>query len=166
MLNIGTVLKDEIKRLSRRTARPLYAPLKKDIAALKRIVAHQKKAIHRLERDNARLIADLTSRISHLPQASEQEASKVRISPRIIKAQRSRLGLSQGEFGKLLGVSTHSIFLWEKGKSAPRPKVKAVLAVVRQLGRRDAQQRLEAMAAVKGNGAGKTGCQAGKRVKR
>lgn len=161
MPNIGTVLKEEIKRLSRRTTRPLYAPLKRDIAELKRLVSHQKKAIQKLERDNARLMKDLTSRISRLPEASEQEASKIRISPRIIRAQRTRLGLSQGEFGKLLGVSTHSVFLWEKGKNAPRPKVKSAFAAVRHLGRRDAQQRLEAMASVGGNG----GRASGNRVK-
>lgn len=152
MPNIGTILKEEIKRLSRRTVRPLYASLKRDMAELKRIVSHQKKAIQKLERDNARLLADLTSRISRIPEASEQEAQKVRLSPRIIRAQRARLGLSQGEFGKLLGVSTHSIFLWEKGKASPRPKVKAPFAAVKHLGRRKARQRLEAMAAVGGNG--------------
>lgn len=151
MPNIGTILKDEIKRLSRRTTGPMYVPLKTDIAKLKRIVSQQKKAIHKLERDNARLMADLTSRIARLPSASENEAHKVQISPRIIRAQRARLGLSQREFGELLGVSTHSVFLWEKGITSPRPKVKVVFAAVRQLGRRDAQQRLEAMASVNGN---------------
>ena len=110
MLNIGTILKEEIKRLSRRTTRPLYALLKQDIAELRRIVRNQKKAIQKLERDNARLMADLTSRMARLPAAPETEVQKVRISPRIIKAQRARLGLSQREFGKLLGVSTHSVF--------------------------------------------------------
>lgn len=150
MPNFGVVLKEEIGRLSRRTAKVFYVPLKKDVAELKRVVVQQRRAIQKLERDNARLVADLSSRIARLPEVSAQDAEHVRISPRIIKAQRNRLGLSQDEFAELLGVSGHSVFLWEHEKSTPRPKIKAAFAAVRQLGRREARERLEAIATVKG----------------
>lgn len=152
MPNLGSVLREEIKRISRRSTKPLYAPLKRDLADLKRAVREQRETIARLSHDNARLVADLNARIARLPEISSQEAEHTRISPRIIKAQRVRLGLSQDEFAKLLGVSGHSVFLWEHEKSTPRPRVKTAFAAVRQLGRREARQRLEAMASVNGNG--------------
>lgn len=148
MPNIGTVLKEEITRLSRRSTKSLYIPLKRDIVALKRTVVVHRRTIEKLAKDNARLVADLNSRIARLPEVSQQQAEHVRISPRIMKAQRTRLGLSQEEFAKLLGVSGHSVFLWEHEKASPRPKVKTAFAAVRQLGRREARQRLEAMASL------------------
>ena len=151
MPNIGAVLREEITRLSRRTTTVFCAPLKKSVAGLKHIVVAQRRAIEKLAQDNARLIADLNSRIARLPGITEGQAAHVRISARIIRAQRARLGLSQDEFAKLLGVSGHSVFLWEHSKATPRPKVKAGFAAVRQLGRREARQRLEAMASVNGN---------------
>jgi DNA-binding transcriptional regulator YiaG len=150
MPNIGAVLREEIGRLSRRTTKVFCSPLKKDVAALKHVVIEQRRAMQKLERDNTRLIKDLNARIVCLPEVSPQDAHKVRISPRIIKAQRTRLGLSQDEFAKLLGVSGHSVFLWEHAKANPRPRVKAGFAAVRQFGRREARQRLEAMAAING----------------
>lgn len=148
MPNIGAMLKEEITRLSRRSTKNIYVPLKKDVAELKRVVVEQRRTIERLAKDNVRLVADLNSRIARLPEVPQQQAEHVRISPRIIKAQRTRLGLSQDEFAKLLGVSGHSVFLWEHEKAAPRPKIKAAFAAVRQLGKREARQRLEAMASL------------------
>ena len=133
MPNIGAVLRDEIGRLSRRTTKTFYSPLKRDVANLKRTVTEQRRAIEMLTRNNARLLADLNSRIANPPEVPAGEAERVRISPRIIKAQRVRLGLSQDKFAKLLGVSGHSVFLWEHAKATPRSKVKAGLAAVRQL---------------------------------
>jgi DNA-binding transcriptional regulator YiaG len=152
MPNIGTVLREEITRLSRRSTKALFMPLKKDVAGLKHIVLEQRRTIEQLGRANARLIADLNSRISKLPEVSAQDAEHVRISPRLIKAQRGRLGLSQEQFGRLLGVSAHAVFLWEHAKATPRAKVKGSFAAVRQLGKREARQRLDAMAATSGNG--------------
>ena len=154
MPNIGSILKDEIKRLSRRTGKVFFSPLKRDLAKLKSIVTEQRGAIQRLERDNARLIADLNSRIAHLPEVPQEEAAHARISPRLILAQRKRLRLSQEELGHLLGVSGHTIFLWEHDKARPRAKVKAALAAVRHLGRREAREMLKAMASVNGGGHG------------
>ncbi|NCQ35049.1 hypothetical protein GW813_08255 [bacterium] len=150
MPNLGTVLKEEIKRLSRRSTAALHRPLKKDVAELKRVVAQQKRVIESLRRDSRRLMADLNGRIAKLPAVSEKDAQRIRLSSRIIASQRKRLGLTQDEFGNLLGVSGHSVFLWEHKKASPRRKVKAAFAVVRTLGRREARQRLEAMATVNG----------------
>lgn len=151
MPNIGTILKDEISRLARRSIRPVYAPLKKDVVALKHAVAHLKRQNQKLLRDNARLMAEMKSRLTRLPSVTEEETRKTRISPKLIKSKRKRLGLSREDYGKLLGVSSASVLAWEMGRSRPRPKVRAALAAVRKLGKREARQRLEALATTNGH---------------
>ena len=70
MPNLAAVLKAEIARLSRRALRPLYVPIKKDVAALKRALAEQKRLVTRLPKDNARLVADLNTRLAAPPSIS------------------------------------------------------------------------------------------------
>jgi DNA-binding transcriptional regulator YiaG len=146
MPNLGLVLKQEIARLSRRAIKPTLAELKRDNVALKRRLAQQQKTMQTLLRDNARLMSDLNSRTGKLA-AEGGDSTKIRLGPSLIKAQRKRLGLSQQEFGRLLGVSTNTMLLWEKGKTSPREKMRPLFAAVRKLGRRDAKRRLEAMSA-------------------
>jgi len=149
MPNIGLLLKQEISRLARRAAKPAYAEIKKDMAELKRRFAKQRKTVETLQRSNDRLVADLNSRIGKLTVPQGAAFAKIRLGPKLIQAQRKRLGLSRREFGKLLGVSANTLYLWENGKTAPRAKIKAAFAAVRQLGRRQAKQKLEALVPAK-----------------
>ena len=50
-----------------------------------------------------------------------------------LRAQRSRIGLSQTDFGKLLGVSAQSIYSWESEKARPRADQIAKLVALRSL---------------------------------
>jgi DNA-binding transcriptional regulator YiaG len=148
MPNLGTILNEEIRRLSRRSCRPLYAQVKKDVAMLKHMVAALKRDNQKLLKDNARLMADLHSRMTALPAVSESEARQIRIGPKLILAQRKRLELSRQDFAKLLSVSAGAVLTWETGRSRPKPKVKAAFAALRKLGKRAAQERLEILASV------------------
>ncbi len=149
MPNLGAMLKQEITRLARRAIKPAYAELKKDVAELKHRAAQQRRTIQALEQANARLLADFNSRTGRLEAPAEEESGKIRLGPKLIQAQRKRLGLSQQEFAKLLGVSTNTLWLWEHGKTAPRAKSKAIFASVRQLGRREVKQKLQAISEAK-----------------
>lgn len=146
MPNLAAVLNAEIARLARRSVRPLYVPIKKDVAVLKRTISRQKRAIAQLQRDNTRLLTDLNTRLAAPPAATDAEVQHARISPRLIRSQRQRLGLSQTAFGKLLGVSGGAVLAWEGGKSKPRAAAKAALVAVRKVGKREARRRLEALA--------------------
>lgn len=150
MPNLIVVLRSEIARLARRAIRPLYTPMKRDVVALKHAVAQQKRIMARLARDNARLVADLNSRIAAPPTASEDEVKHARLSPRLIRSQRARLGLSRDAFAKLVGVSGGAVLAWEGGKSKPRATAKAAIVAVRKVGKREARERLAIL--VKPNG--------------
>jgi DNA-binding transcriptional regulator YiaG len=152
MPNLAAVLKAEIIRLARRSTRPLYVPIKKDVSALKRALVQQRRALAQLARDNARLVADLNTRLATPSIVSDAEIQHARISPRLIKAQRTRLGLSRDAFAKLVGVTGGAVLAWEGGKSKPRAAAKAALVAIRKLGKREARTRLEVLANTNGNG--------------
>ena len=143
MPNFAAILKTEIARLARRSTRPLYAPIKKDVAVLKRTLAEHKRLLTELAKDNTRLLADLQARIAAPTTASDEETRQARLGPRLIHSQRKRLGLSRAAFAKLLGVSSGAVVAWEGGRSKPRTAAKAAIVAIRAMGRRDARQRLE-----------------------
>ena len=145
MPNLAAVLKTEIARLARRSTRPLYIPLKKDVAALKRALAQQRRLTAQLARDNARLVADLNSRHAAPSMASPDEVQHARMSPRLVRSQRARLGLARDSFAKLLGVTGGAVLAWESGRSKPRATAKAAIIAIRSLGKREARERLAAM---------------------
>jgi DNA-binding transcriptional regulator YiaG len=76
------------------------------------------------------------------------DAKPHRFSAKGLQAQRTRLDLSAGDFGKLLGVGAQSIYSWEVEKSRPRAGQIAKLAALRGVGKREAAARLEASASV------------------
>lgn len=144
-MNIGRLLKDEILKLSGRVVRRETAALRKDVAALKRQAAAGRRELAALRRDNAGLIEDLRARLS-APAAAPAKASRhARLSPRLIRALRARLGLPREAFAKLVGVSAGAVITWESGKSKPREAAKAALVSLRSLGRREARWRLQTL---------------------
>lgn len=58
---------------------------------------------------------------------------------------RARLDLSAEDFGRLVGVSSQSVYNWEQEKSRPRPAQVAAIAAVRTIGKREALARLAQM---------------------
>ena len=61
-----------------------------------------------------------------------------------------RLGLSAADYGSLVGVSAQSIYNWEQGHASPRPAQLKVIAALRGVGKREAQERLKQLS-VKGS---------------
>jgi DNA-binding transcriptional regulator YiaG len=117
MPNIGSVLKEEITRLSRKEVRKQIEPVRKssnqqrtDIARLKRDVSALRKQIRTL------------SKSSSVP-ATQQDrpAEMIRFVAKGLKAQRTRLGLSAADYAKLVGVSGQTVYNWEQGAANPAP---------------------------------------------
>jgi len=141
MPNVATVLRDEIVRLARKELRQQVGPIKKanvdlrgKVSALKKEVADLQRMVRHLEsRQNKRLGMD-----------QKQTADKqIRFSPKWVKADRERLGLSAKDYGALVGVSNVTIHSWESGKSRPKADRLAAWAEVRGIGKREAQRRLD-----------------------
>lgn len=141
MPNLATVLKDEIRRLARKEVRQEVEPTRKLVAQQRRDIAELKRQVQQQERTIAFLQQREKQRLAKKP--TEQLAQNARFSPTRLRSQRERLGLSAADYARLVGVSAQSIYLWEQGKSRPRPQQLAALVAVRGIGKREAQRRLE-----------------------
>jgi len=147
MSDIAKVIKEEIRRLARKEARAATAGLRKDSAALKRAVADHKRRIAKLERDNRGLVIEANRRRKEAVQVTDDEVESARITAKMIRAIRAKLGLSQAQLAQLLGVNSQTVYQWEhkQGRLSFRGNAKAAIVEVRKLDRKEAQKRLVAL---------------------
>ncbi len=138
-MDIKQVLSDEIRRLARKEIKQAVAPLHAAISALKKQIAEQKRQIADLEKHA------VEANVESVPKAAEDEGAEktVRINASGILRLRTKLGLTQGEFAKLLGVALHTVSVWEQGRRIPRYKHKVRICALRGLGKRDLKKMLE-----------------------
>ena len=142
MPNVASVLREEIKRLSRKEIRQSTNRIKGKVIALSKTVSRQRKQVAGLEKEIAQL-RKVVMAGKPAPIAAPAEAlKKARLGPRSIRAQRNRLKLTQAEYAKLLCVSSPTILAWEKGKSTPRGEKLAALVGIRKVSPAEARQRL------------------------
>ena len=142
-MNIGTAIKDEITRLSRKESRRQVDPTRKSTVQIRREVTTLKRQVAQLERQ----VATLLRKVGGTMAAKADAAAKPpRFSAKGLQAQRARVAFSASDFGKLLGVSAQSIYNWETEKARPRAEQIAKLAALRGLGKRQLSQRLEQLA--------------------
>jgi DNA-binding transcriptional regulator YiaG len=142
MSNVAKALKAEISRISRKEAKSAVDPIAKTNTVLKKIVIDLKRRIAALEKENRRLLAAAKKEKPVAPQEPSEETKKARITSTTIRSLRSRLGLSQAKFGKLAGVTTGAVYLWEN-KEGPlnlREKTKAALLSIKGMGAREAKE--------------------------
>jgi DNA-binding transcriptional regulator YiaG len=139
MPNIAGVLKEEIRRLAKKEIKvqvgktqKAAAQYRRDIAMLTRQLGQQDREIKLLKKQGQQ----------GQPEAEEDELEGVRFSARSVKAQRSRLGLSAADYGKLVGVSGLTIYNWEQEKARPRKAQLASLVAVRGIGKKEALKKL------------------------
>jgi DNA-binding transcriptional regulator YiaG len=145
MSNIRTALKEEISRLARKEVRSQVEPTKKTATTHRHDIAALKRQVASLERQVALLLRKNTG---GRPEVSpEANAKPVRFSAKRLQSQRSRLGLSAIDFGRLLGVSAQTIYNWEHEVARPRTEQLGKLAALRGIGKREAGERLKQLAA-------------------
>lgn len=145
MSDLGTVLKQEIRRLARKELRAQLSLTKGQVAQHRRAIAALKRTLSAQERTIAAL-SQLVSRHERArPAAVTKRPDGVRYSARSVRSQRKRLGLSADDFGKLVGVSSQAIYNWEHKLAKPREQQFLAFLELRGLGRREVKRRLEAL---------------------
>lgn len=147
MPNLGSLLKDEITRLSRKVIKSEVSSLRKASAHYRSEIAALKRRISGLEQQ-LRRVSKSAKAIS--PPALEESSARtgsIRLSPAGLAKHRVRLGLTLKEAGALMGASALTVSRWEKEGSGVVPRGKSLLAIAayRKLGRREARAKLEAM---------------------
>ena len=81
------------------------------------------------------------------PPAAQAGASsdRRRFSAKGFASLRRRLGVSAREFGLLVGASAQSIYNWDVGKTRPRARHLAAVAVLRGMGKHEVTKRLASL---------------------
>jgi DNA-binding XRE family transcriptional regulator len=141
MPNIGAVLREEITRLARKESRSQVDPTRKAALQHRRDIAALKRQVAVLQRQLALVSRKLLSGPAALP-AAKDSAKRLRFVAKGLRAHRERLGLSQANLAKLLGVSAQSVYNWENEVSRPRAEQVARIAAMRGLGKREVAARL------------------------
>ena len=141
MSKIASVLKEEISRLARKEITARTGVLRKASAQYRRDIAQLKRQAGELEKKIAYL-----ERLEKRRAEKGAPLSKIegrRFSARGLKTHRKSVGLSAADYGRLVGVTAQTIYNWERGKARPRDQQLASLLAVKELGKREAHNRLE-----------------------
>lgn len=144
MPNIGSVLRDEIARVARKST-------KTELEALRKASAEHRRQLAALKREVASLSRQLKAagrgtRVAPRGDAESDEGDvQLRFSAKGFAKKRQQLGISAADMGKLLGVSALSVYKWESGKARPRAKNLPAIAAVRGLGKRAVAKQLESI---------------------
>lgn len=142
MTNIASALRSEISRVARKEVRS-------EIENLKKASSQYRAAIAQLRRE----VGDLQKQLKRAGKSGATEARLAngadpktprRFSATRLAAHRTKLGLSAAAYGKLVGMSGATIYLWEQGKSRPNAEQLQQLAAVRALGKRAAREKAAA----------------------
>jgi DNA-binding transcriptional regulator YiaG len=142
MGRVEDAVRSEIMRLVRRELRGVVLPLGKEVRQLKRGLGRLSKGVARLERVVAAQVREAQARKERL-EVPEEEARTARLSARLIRALRTRLGITQAQLAVLVGVSARGVTRWEQGEISPRGQNRATLVALRKLGRRAVKRMLE-----------------------
>lgn len=141
MPNIGTVLKTEIARLSRKEARREVESTKKASALHRRHIAELNRTVRKLAQE----VASLKRRVGREGPGTDPSgaaAPRLRFVAKGFRAHRAKLGLSAADYGRLLGVSAQSVYNWERNAAVPRREQLERIAALRGIGKREANARL------------------------
>ena len=141
MANIGTLLKQEISRLSKREIRKELASTKKASVSYRHDIAALKRQVVALERKAAMLAKQTPAAANNAPATPPDRP--VRFVAKGLRTLRARLGLSAAQLAVLLGASEQSVYNWETKKATPRKELLAGIIALRSIGKREAHHRLE-----------------------
>jgi DNA-binding transcriptional regulator YiaG len=148
MPNIAQVLREEIQRLARKQVKDGLSPLKRDQLRLKKTVADLRRQMAALNTANRELLKKVAPVVAvKEAERATQKAAKLRPTAKSLVTLRGRLGLTQVQFGKLLGVSGPAVTHWAgtEGRIRMRGTTLAALAAIQHIGKREALRRLAAM---------------------
>lgn len=146
MPNVASVLKEEIRRLARKEAKVFTKPLQKALAAERKQLAALRKHVAALSKQSQRALRDVAKGrgAAKGPAAAAGGAVAAPDNWRkdTVRSTRNQLGVTQGQFAKLVGVSPISISFWETGRSTPRAKTQVKILALRNLSKSEVVQRL------------------------
>jgi hypothetical protein len=113
MANLASAFRNEIRRGSAAEAGKLMRAIEGLRAEVRALRRESRRGLRRAGAGVRRLISPPHGRRSAGDEGPD-------IPPREVLAFRKGLGLSRHDFGKLVGISHGTVYLWEVGRVAPR----------------------------------------------
>lgn len=148
MTTYAESFKREVARVSKKEVRGEITPLRKATTTHRSEIAALKKTVKSLEATVRQLVklANRTGATAAAAPAKAAKADKPAASPRTRGAfdaaafaeHRKQMGLTQTQWAKIVGVSSLSIYKWEKGGVQPREKQLAAIREAMSLSKRRA----------------------------
>jgi DNA-binding transcriptional regulator YiaG len=145
MPNVASVLKEEIRRLARKEAKAAVAPLKKALAAERKAVAKLRQQVAATARAAGKAARGAAAKAVPAEAAAKTRGGRALAEgwrKDTVRSTRKALGLTQGQFAKLVGVSQMTVSFWETGRSTPRLTQQSSVLAARELGRDKALAKL------------------------
>lgn len=146
MTTFATSLKKEIARVARRELKSELEAMRRtstgyrsEIAALKKQLRETSARIRQLEKGQKQVVKALPA-----PEEPEHTRKPRAFNAESFAAYRQKMGLTQADMAKLLGVSSLSIWKWESGQVVPRERLNAAIRDAYKLGKREVKERLAA----------------------
>ena len=159
MSTFASSFKAEVIRLARKEAKVAVTPVRKPNVAARKAIADLKRRVALLEKECRRL-GGLLAKVPP-PQAEPVAGQKARITGKGMRSLRRKLRLTREQFAKLVGITASGVYLWEKrnGPLRVREATRTAILAIRNLGAREAQERLAGLA----EGKKSTGKKAGRK---
>ena len=151
MPNIMSALKSEISRLAKKEAKQVVAPVKKSSASYRGLIAGLRKQFGALQKEVAALKRATPKADKAL--AAQEPAGRFWITGKGVRALRKRLGLTQAQFAKLVGVTGQSVVNWEGAQGKAPIRLKAAIARLQAIRGMGKKQAAEMLGQGKGKGA-------------
>ncbi|UCE31050.1 MAG: helix-turn-helix transcriptional regulator, partial [Burkholderiales bacterium] len=142
MPNVGKVLKEEITRLARLEVRANLEKTRKSAVRHQRVIANLKGQVRALERQLSVLRKSVAKADGEALEPAPEKPS--RFVPKGLVSTRKRLGLSASQLAGIMGVSSQTVYNWERGVTRPRPAQREKLISLRRVGKRQVQAQLAA----------------------
>lgn len=140
-MNIAAAFKEEVLRVSKKVVRKEVDSFRTQLALQRKQIAQLKKELS----EQRKLIRTLNKTKQERPKLeAPTKTRRPRFSTELVKQRRAKLGLTQAEFAKLLGVSGLTIYNLEKG-GEPRQKTLAAFGATATLSKREAKAKLQAI---------------------
>ena len=144
MPKIELAIKAAIDRGARRHIRQVATPMRREVRRLRQLVAGFRKEVIALKATAAQWDRMADQR-PWTATVSDNAVKAARLSARLIRKLRTRLGLSQVALGRLVGVTGTAVVEWERGRAKPSGERRKAVVALRGLGRRDVKRLLDRM---------------------
>ncbi len=146
MTTFADSLKKEIARVARKELREELTSLRKtttghrsEIAALKKQLKAMQTLVGKLSKPNRPPAKAASSTTPSSPTSTKgKPGRKVLFTAERLKAERTRMGLTQLQMAQLLGTSSLTIWKWESGKASPRESKVPKIIELMSMGKRAA----------------------------